>query len=62
MIKYYKDFRDEKKAFEEVKKIFFDNPDSFIYNFIDNKRKSSIKIPVLNEYTFLYEFNKRGIR
>jgi len=62
MIKYYKDFRDEKKAFEEVKNIFFDNPDSFIYNFIDNKRKSSIKIPVLNEYTFLYEFNKRGIK
>ncbi len=62
MTKYYKDFRDEKKAFEEVKKIFFDNPDSFIYNFIDNKRKSSIKIPILNEYTFLYEFNKRGIR
>lgn len=62
MLKYYRDFRERKKAYEVVKNMFFDNPFSFIYNFIENKRKSDIKIPLLNETTFNYMLNIKGIK
>jgi len=62
MIKYLKDFNDSKKAYEFVSKMFFDNPQSFIYNFIDKKRKSSLNIQIMSYDLFNYELAKRRIK
>ncbi|MEF3279797.1 MAG: hypothetical protein K6357_02370 [Elusimicrobiota bacterium] len=61
VLKYFEIYRDFDKAYEKVKKDFFDNPKNFIYNFIDSRKKARFEVCFFNKESAYYEFKRRRI-
>jgi ubiquinone/menaquinone biosynthesis C-methylase UbiE len=58
IMRYFHENKNYDLSFKTVKKMFFDNPMKFIYNFTEKNLRGSLRIPVLNENTFRYVLNK----